>query len=687
MRLNKVASFLIIISIFSFSLIIPSSAKSSDHDTLVIQVNELPKYMDDRGNYRSPSWFFKQYQGFLGMLAPGETTVTMPGVAENWTHNEDRTEWTFIIRDNAKFHNNKSITAEDVKYSILTNFMIMLYSQGYVGKNAFNFSNTIEYMNYTYDFQINFPKKDPNGKARTIIVTSDVWFSSYPTLELDFSGASCFGFGPLVPYGSHGLYSDSSETCYEKYEEFVTNPISAGPYIYKEKVNVSHILLERFDDWFGWGETFNASNGRSYTFPVKDQAFKFIKIKEVRNTTQIKQMLQNGSIDVVPNIHIANMSFFQEVEKIKDIKSSKRQASGGWDIYINVQGDWPSYYGGPGNFPLSQAWFRQAVSHAINRTKLVENTVLNGRNSIFPDFIIENFSNIDNSDYYNFTQDMEKAISILNENGYTQNKLGFPSEPENRFGWGPYANETKVDNIEQNKGRHFVLNSRDYEFCEKWAQIIKEDLQKVGIFVDINYLKWGDWTNEMIDGDSGYSYNTSFIDSPDPNFHGPDWDFLLGSMTQESYEAPLAFIGIPSIINWLFYGQGTHGWYNLTYEIALAKAAGGTGFLDLIPGAPVQSFPSPDILSNEDENYTTGCEDAGYLISKELPYIPLAWGAILHIYNENLANFLPSTGGHFSIAYSYWTTKQSTPNFDFIPVIGVFLILIPSIYIYKRKRK
>lgn len=46
------------------------------------------------------------------------TGTVEPGLAERWTISDDGLTYTFYLRDNAKFHNGRAITAEDVKYSL-----------------------------------------------------------------------------------------------------------------------------------------------------------------------------------------------------------------------------------------------------------------------------------------------------------------------------------------------------------------------------------------------------------------------------------------------------------------------------------------------------------------------------------------------------------------------------------------
>ena len=48
---------------------------------------------------------------------PSKNGVPLPGVAESWEHNEDFTEWTFHLRENAKWSDGHPLTAEDFIFS------------------------------------------------------------------------------------------------------------------------------------------------------------------------------------------------------------------------------------------------------------------------------------------------------------------------------------------------------------------------------------------------------------------------------------------------------------------------------------------------------------------------------------------------------------------------------------------
>jgi ABC-type transport system substrate-binding protein len=667
--------FLILI-MFMFSSIVSNTVAQEDtsHETLTIQMPWAFNGVDSRvWPNMNTMWVGTQYQGYLGMMAPGETTVTLPGIAQNWTCNDDRTEWTFTLREGVTFHNGIEIDAKTVKYSVEANYMAKKVEQLNISEAARRLLE-IEGMNIT------FPSNDPNGNGR-IVTFSGTWFPD-PMFEWDVCGM--WDHFMLVPYESHGRYTDDVATCQAKLENFSQDPISAGPYQFVNWVLDKYVLLERFDDWFGWGESFSASNGEVYTFPSLKNSYKFLNFSHVSNNALAVDQLISGKLDLITELNLNsdiretinsynNVSFF-----VKDLLSYD------W-ISMNIQGDYPAYFGGPGNFPLSQVWFRQAVSHAINRAKLEELSggVDSPRTTCFPDWLENKFPNLDTTDYYDFDGGKEKASALLDEADYKP--LGFPEEPTNRFGWGVYANETQLDGVEQTRGRHFkLIAARSSDYSEARVLAIQNMLEQVGIFVDMDLADWETfWTSLFPQGDPGVSYNTTGS-QPDPTFTGPDWDFAVGAWGW-AYETPIAYLTDPwavyiagSFGYWYYLGWGSASWWNENFEISLAKIFGSKPDFGIPPppDMPPSGYPVP-VWENDDTQYIEACEQAGFEISKELPYIPLTFYGHAYAINNHIKNFKLSRDSRFLLAYSFWITDRSTDAYGiFIPLTVLFLLTI-----------
>ena len=54
---------------------------------------------------------------FSGLVKLDTDVQVVPDLAEGWEVSEDRTVYTFTLRDNARFHDGRAVTAHDVKYS------------------------------------------------------------------------------------------------------------------------------------------------------------------------------------------------------------------------------------------------------------------------------------------------------------------------------------------------------------------------------------------------------------------------------------------------------------------------------------------------------------------------------------------------------------------------------------------
>ncbi|MFW9777835.1 MAG: ABC transporter substrate-binding protein, partial [Candidatus Heimdallarchaeota archaeon] len=454
------------------------------------------------------------------------------------------------------------------------------------------------------------------------------------------------------------------------------------------------------DDWFGWGKSFSASNGEVYSFPSMDNAFKFLNYSHVSDNTLAVNQLVSGKLDIVTELD-ATPEVRQKINSHNNISFSTVEILGGDYISMNIQGDYPEYFGGPGNFPLSQVWFRQAVSHAINRTHL-ENVAYNNygyplqaRTTWFPDWIENDSPDLDTTDYYDFYQGKEKASSLLHEAGYRP--LTFSEEPTNRFGWGVYANETQVGGVEQVRGRHFkLLCSSNLEYSVKRAEAIKNDLEQVGIFVEIDASPdWRTYLASLYSGDPGGSYNTTG-GQPDPNFTGPEWDFAVVAAVALPYDTPAAYCATIQFA-WWYYGwwSGENSWCNENYEINRAKIFGGEPGLGQLGIPPPADMPpsgySPPVWENDDTQYIEACEQAGFEMSKELPYAPLTNYRHVYAINNHVKNFQMNGAYMFIIAYSYWSTEDGGSSTGVygaltIMIIVLFLLTIPPQHNKKRKR-
>jgi ABC-type transport system substrate-binding protein len=638
-----------LVVIFAISVFSGCVGESEKHEELIIQLDTDVVFLDIRDPNAASGYdveVFHQWSGYLMQLAPGEDTAVMPGVAESWEVTNPATEnetWTFTIRDDAKFHDGTEIKAKDVAYS--------MWADRYI---TWAYDNVSEAKaDYEGDgYNVTFPASDPNGDGK-VVTFSGAWFPD-PTFAYGHAG-QYWGNEMLVPYGSHGLYTDNNDSCMAKYEQWLEAPISAGPLKYSDRAEEDYVLLERFDEWYGWGETFTSTMGKSYTFPALSDAFKTVRYRVIEDNAMALVELRTGGIDAIAGFFLSKDALI-ETNNTDGFKGWLTDTLTNYAITMNIEGDWPTFFGGPGNFPLSEPWFRKAVSHVVNRTNMVNNVKLGlakAKTNIFSDKSLQDFPGIDTSDYYDYAQGLEEAEAILDAMGYVPGK--FSSEPTNRFGFGVYANETQIDGVNQTKGRHFTAVTDDRAERVNMALAIKKDLAQIGIILDVEILEWGSFLSAIrTEPDTGFDYNDTYVGVPDPDFTGPDWDFSIGA-SGGWLDVPHQDVGFFSYVYYMYFGYSETSWFNIDYEIAYAKFSDGEGFLWMDwPGGPSDwPYPVPE-YKPDNEQYVEACEDAGWLVHEYLPRIPLMSASDVYLMNEKLNNFIGSMGGHYHAAYSYW---------------------------------
>jgi ABC-type transport system substrate-binding protein len=666
---NYALSSLFLIILFLLPMGSPSVSKRTEiKDTLLLQIEEDITHIDNRYRlWRSTfdSMVGYNWQGYLLRLSPDSTVATFPEVVESYTigGNGSNPIWSFTLREGLTFHDGTAITAGDVYYSFV------------VGRALFQGLSVMEdppYHNLTEAEErsqelFNMTLPDGADGLKVQIGPTDPADSWFPDPSFPFAVLAGRNDFFLVPEGSHGSYDDDQETCSEKILEYQKAPISCGPYKFVEHKPQDYVLLERFDDWFSWGETVTDDFGNEWTFPTVDKAFKYVKWRVIPEPAMATVELETGGID-------ATTSKFESLDALNEIGDKP-----GFEVFmqdsltynsieLNAEGNWPTIYGGPGNYPLQKLWFRKAMVHAINRTNIVENAysgIGNIREEFYPKWIMENFPGIDTSDYYIMNTDPAKAIQLLEDNGYK--KLGFSEDPDNRFGYGPYLNETAIDGVNQTRGHVFVMIADDNRGRDPWkvqqAIAVQKDLADVGIITELRQPTM-EWPNRI---DPGWRYNTSYIalNQPDPEFKGPEWDFVCAPSSYW-YEQPIQFVIYSSYVYWYFFGGG-NAIYSEAFEVELAKMLGGRGYFDYVPYPLPGEFPVPQWTS-DDVQYVEAAEEAGRIFTTEmLSNIPFAWQADTYAHNIHLKNFLPNRrgnrGGNILLAYSYWSTEATnTPT-------------------------
>lgn len=238
------------------------------------------------------------------------------------------------------------------------------------------------------------------------------------------------------------LYTDESA---DNLAKIGTKPVGSGPYKLVEWVKDDRLVLEAFDDYWG-------------TKP----SIKTVIFKPVPELSTRVLALQNGQADVIVNVAPDQVSVVERSEK-----GRISQVAGGRNIFLGMRNDRPM---------LADKRVRQAFNYAFN-FDAVNRAFLNGAGTRTKTII--NPPN-EPPDAKAYPYDLEKAKSLMAEAGWTPGADGILTKDGQKF-------SVVMDSP---NGRYI----KDKEL----AQAIQQDLQRLGVQVELKVLDWSVYAGDML---------------------------------------------------------------------------------------------------------------------------------------------------------------------------------------------
>jgi peptide/nickel transport system substrate-binding protein len=194
---------------------------------------------------------------FEGLMKPTSEGDLIPAVAEKYEISEDRTTYTFTLREGVKFHNGDTVTAEDVVYSIQR--CAAAEDTGVVQVEAFSIISDIQAPDdQTVVIQLSEPSNE---------------FLSYLTCA-------------VIP---------------ADYDQQDTAPVGTGPFKFVSRTAQDNLVLERFDDY--WGTPASLSK---------------VTYKIIENADSIMMSLQSGAVDLFAHLSSTQVAQLDDEFNIGD---------------------------------------------------------------------------------------------------------------------------------------------------------------------------------------------------------------------------------------------------------------------------------------------------------------------------------------------------------------------------------
>jgi peptide/nickel transport system substrate-binding protein len=176
-------------------------------------VTLAPRWLDPGETESAITPFKVLYAIHDALVKPMPAGQTTPSLAESWSTSPDGINYTFLLRQNVKFHNGEPVTAEDVKFSF----------ERYKGGAAKLLKEKVKEVQIVDARRIRFVLREP-----------------WPDF-MTFYGTTATGAGWVVPKKYVERVGDDG---------FKKAPIGAGPYRYVSSTPGVEIVVEAFEGYW-----------------------------------------------------------------------------------------------------------------------------------------------------------------------------------------------------------------------------------------------------------------------------------------------------------------------------------------------------------------------------------------------------------------------------------------------------
>ena len=260
----------------------------------------------------------------LVAVEPGGTEL-QPGLATEWSSNEDGTVWTLTLREGVTFHDGTPFNAEAAKFNI-DRWNDPAFEYGFRDEG-------VQYEAWGYVFG--------GFLGDEAAVLSEANVVDETTLELVLSKP--MGFLPAALSSSYfGLHSPTAvQEAGADYGTPSVGAVGTGPFQFVEWVDGSQVVLERFENY--WGE------------PAGVERLVF---RGIEDPTARLAELQAGSIDIAVNLSPDDAETIANAPNLEVVTAEQNLNIG----YIGFH---------QSNEPLQNLEVRRAIAHAVDWNEVV----------------------------------------------------------------------------------------------------------------------------------------------------------------------------------------------------------------------------------------------------------------------------------------------------------------------------
>ena len=330
---------------------------------------------------------------FNSLVKKDENFDYVGDLAKEIKTSEDGLSITFVLRDGVKFHNGKTLTSEDVKYTLDTLFN----SKGYKAQ-AFYDSVPVEKAPSAKKSASNAnaaaPAEAPETKQVPHITSIEVPDEKTVVIKiarpaLKTTLLSNLVTIPIIPTGSAQQQKDS--------------PIGSGPFKFVS-LDAGQNIVEM------------EANPDYWDGPPK---IKKLRLKTITDANSLQAELQTGGVDIAPNPNNISADTIKALSEGQNLQVVQSEGSNIQYLILNVKTP-----------TLADVRIRQAIAYSIDREKIVRDLLLGQAkvaSSVLPP---QSWAYTPGTQY---PYDPAKAKQLLAEAGYKGEPMVF------KFGAGNLA--------------------------------------------------------------------------------------------------------------------------------------------------------------------------------------------------------------------------------------------------------
>ena len=333
------------------------------------------------------------YNIFEGLIKVGKDGSFVPAVAESYEILDGGLRYNFVLRSGVKFHNGKTVTADDVIYSL---------------KRAAGMGDDTD-VNPVSAFSV-ISEINKTDKGVEIVLSS-------PNTELI------------------GFFTSSIIPC--DYKDQGTAPVGCGPFKFVSYEPLTKFVIAKNEDYYIEGA------------PYLDE----VTFKICANADSAFLELLGGSIDLFPYL----------------TSDQAAQLAGRMNVETGTMNLVQALFLNNAVAPFDNIKVRQALCYAVDRNAIL-GVVAGGKGAVIGTNMFPSFEQYyDGSLVNTYAYNPEKAKELLKEAG-CENLTFTISVPSN------------------------------YDFHVKTAEVIVDQLSKVGVTAKINLVEWSTWLSDIYVG-------------------------------------------------------------------------------------------------------------------------------------------------------------------------------------------